>query len=62
VAAIFQAPASLVLNPEHYQRKLMTWGKIERPFLELQFGQHRIWGATATILHYLGSELGEIAI
>ncbi len=60
VAHIFQAPSSLVLNPLHYQRKMMTWQNIERHVLELHFEQHRIWGATATILHHLGSEMARI--
>jgi 8-oxo-dGTP pyrophosphatase MutT (NUDIX family) len=57
VAHIFQAPSSLLLNPLLYQRKMMTWQNIERHVLELHFEQYRIWGATATILHHLGSEL-----
>jgi len=60
VAHIFHAPSSLLLNPAQYQRKVMTWQNIERHVLELHFEQHRIWGATATILHHLGSELERI--
>jgi 8-oxo-dGTP pyrophosphatase MutT (NUDIX family) len=60
VAHIFQAPSSLLLNPSHYQRRMMIWQNLERHVLELHFEQHRIWGATATILHHLGAELASI--
>ncbi len=57
VANIFQVPISLVLNPTQFQRKLINWQDIERHVFELQFEEYRIWGATATILHHLGTEL-----
>ncbi len=59
VAAIFNAPSSLLLDPRSYQRKLMVWKEVQRQILELHFETYRIWGATASILHHLGSELAQ---
>ncbi|MDT8428360.1 MAG: CoA pyrophosphatase [Pseudomonadales bacterium] len=60
VADIFLAPAELVLNPGNFQRSLYRHAESEHQVLELYFNQHRIWGATATILHHLGKELGNL--
>lgn len=57
VEAVFHAPASLLLNPANYQRSTMIFRNREREILELQYGEYRIWGATAAILHGFGKAL-----
>lgn len=57
VAEIFYVPVSLLLNPHNYQINSMMFQGRQRRFMELQFGQYRIWGATAAILHYLAKQL-----
>jgi 8-oxo-dGTP pyrophosphatase MutT (NUDIX family) len=53
VAEIFQAPLSLLLNPDSYNSTSMTYDNQARKILELQFERFRIWGATAAILYHL---------
>ena len=53
VESIFLAPLSLVLDTQAYKRSIVTYRDIERTVLELQFGDYRIWGATAAILYHL---------
>ena len=57
VETVFHAPASLLLDPGRYRRYQMTWRDRPRDVLELQFGEFRIWGATAAILHGFGHAL-----
>ncbi len=57
VAAIFQPPASLVLDPGNYRKFSMTYRDRPREVLELYYREFRIWGATAAILHGLGEKL-----
>lgn len=57
VEAVFHAPASLLLNPVNYKRSTMIFRNQEREILELQYGEFRIWGATAAILHGFGKAL-----
>jgi 8-oxo-dGTP pyrophosphatase MutT (NUDIX family) len=57
VEAVFHAPASLLLDPDNYQRSTMVFRDREREILELQYGEYRIWGATAAILHGFGQAI-----
>lgn len=57
VAEIFHAPLSLVLDMDAYSSSLKTYDNIERKILELQYGDYRIWGATAAILYHLAKEV-----
>lgn len=59
VAEIFHAPLSLVLNMGAYSSSLKTYDNIQRKVLELQYGNYRIWGATAAILYHLAKEVAE---
>lgn len=61
VAAIFHAPASLVLNPDRYNKLSMVYRNRSREVLELYYQEYRIWGATASILHGLGKELNKLS-
>ncbi len=57
VAVIFRVPASLVLDPANYRQTAYRANGRRLRTLELHYGAYRIWGATATILHYLGRQL-----
>lgn len=57
VEAVFHAPASLLLDPASYTRSTMMFLGREREILEVQYGEYRIWGATAAILHGFGEAL-----
>lgn len=57
VEAVFHAPASLLLDPANYRRSGMTFRNRPREILELQYGDYRIWGATAAILHGFGKAI-----
>jgi 8-oxo-dGTP pyrophosphatase MutT (NUDIX family) len=59
VAEIFHAPLSLVLNTDAYSSSLMRYKNRQRKILELQFGDYRIWGATAAILYHLAKEVAD---
>ncbi|GAC1626138.1 MAG: hypothetical protein NVS9B10_13780 [Nevskia sp.] len=50
VAEAFEVPLDLVLAEDRFERKSLPRGGIDLPFYELQYGDYRIWGATAGIL------------
>jgi|Laugrespbdmm15sn_2_1035079.scaffolds.fasta_scaffold21288_1 8-oxo-dGTP pyrophosphatase MutT (NUDIX family) len=57
VAEIITCPLQTLLHPRHYQRDaLITDGK-KREFWVIQLNQHRVWGATASILRSLACRL-----
>ncbi len=53
VAETFELPLELVLDEHSFARKMFPSGGMNLPFYELHYGGHRIWGATAGILHNL---------
>jgi 8-oxo-dGTP pyrophosphatase MutT (NUDIX family) len=50
VAEIIELPLSYVLEAANYQVRRRSFGGIECELLDLPFGRHDIWGATAGIL------------
>lgn len=62
VDEIFLAPLSLLLDPDSYQENTWQYDNHPRRILEVQFGRHRIWGATAVILHYLAKEVSQAGV
>lgn len=50
VAEVFDVPLSVLLDPSYYARKTFERKGIRLPFYEVQYGDYRIWGATAGIL------------
>ncbi len=50
VAELIEVPLEFVLDPESFERKSFMQSGIKVPFYELNFGPHRIWGATAGML------------
>jgi 8-oxo-dGTP pyrophosphatase MutT (NUDIX family) len=50
VAEVFEVPLNLLLDPASYARKSFLRDSIQIPFFEVQYGEYRIWGATAGML------------
>jgi 8-oxo-dGTP pyrophosphatase MutT (NUDIX family) len=57
VAAVFELPLSVLLADHGFERKSFTRDGLTVPFFELNFGDYRIWGATAGILWELRGKL-----
>lgn len=57
VEQIFMAPTSLLLDSAAYKTITQTYKGREHQTMELYFGEYRIWGATAAILHHLASQI-----
>ena len=57
VAEVFEAPLSFVTDLANFERKAFSRGGLNVPFLELNFGRYRIWGATAGMLFNLANRL-----
>jgi 8-oxo-dGTP pyrophosphatase MutT (NUDIX family) len=53
VASSFVLPFAVLLDPVNERRGLRTIGDVEVPVRDLQYGEHRIWGATAGMLFAL---------
>lgn len=50
VAELIEVPLELLLSPQSYERKSFMRSGLKVPFYEVNFGSHRIWGATAGML------------
>ncbi|MSO74190.1 MAG: CoA pyrophosphatase [Alphaproteobacteria bacterium] len=50
VAEIFELPLDFVLEPDNYRKDSRLVNGVERRFNVLAYGEHYIWGATASIL------------
>lgn len=57
VAAWFEAPLGYLLDPANYRHKETEWQGRVRPYLEIEWDGHRIWGITAAILANLARRL-----
>ena len=58
VAEAFELPLDWITGDNRFLRKEMTRVGVTVPFLELNFGGHAIWGATAGILWNLREQFG----
>ncbi|WP_107939259.1 CoA pyrophosphatase [Stenotrophobium rhamnosiphilum] len=56
VAELIEVPLEMVLAPDSYERKFFMQSGLKVPFFELNFGSHRIWGATAGMLWNLSQK------
>jgi 8-oxo-dGTP pyrophosphatase MutT (NUDIX family) len=57
VAAVFEVPLGFVLDPaNHLEQRMMFQGQ-ERVYIEMMWGERRIWGATAAMLVNLSARL-----
>jgi 8-oxo-dGTP pyrophosphatase MutT (NUDIX family) len=50
VAEIFEVPLAFLVDPASFERKVLSRDGLNVPFFELNYGDHRIWGATAGML------------
>ncbi|MEP3050529.1 MAG: CoA pyrophosphatase [Erythrobacter sp.] len=57
VEAWFEAPLSLLLARENWQRQEVFWQGAMRGYLELHFEGFRIWGVTAAIIANLSRRI-----
>lgn len=57
VAGWFEAPLSFVLDPANQAQKVGLFRGMERPYIEIMWQEHRIWGITAGILSNLSHRL-----
>lgn len=57
VAEIFEAPLDFLLEPANHIEQTVEWQGRDRHFFEIQWGQQRIWGATAAMIVNLGRRL-----
>lgn len=57
VAELIEVPLEFVLSPQSFERKAFSRDGLNVPFFELNFGPHRIWGATAGMLWNLSQKV-----
>lgn len=57
VAEIFEVPLGFVIDPASFERKVLSRDGLNVPFFELNYGDWRIWGATAGMLWNLSQKL-----
>ena len=57
VTGLFRVPLAHVLDPDNYRSGTFVREGFELPFVEVRWGEHRIWGATAGMLRNLCDKL-----
>ncbi len=57
VEAWFEAPLSLLLNPDSWDSNEVFWRGAMRHYLEMDYDGFRIWGVTAAILSNLSQRI-----
>ena len=57
VAAVFEVPLNYLFDTANHLEQSMMVGGIERRYLEIRWGERRIWGATAAMLANLSARL-----
>ncbi len=57
VSQWFEAPVSHVLDPANHAEKWVEWDGQMRPYFEIMWQEHRIWGVTAALLVNLSRRL-----
>ncbi len=57
VAAWFEAPVDFVFDAANHAPQSTFWKGAERRYLEIMWGEHRIWGVTAAIIANLSLRL-----
>jgi 8-oxo-dGTP pyrophosphatase MutT (NUDIX family) len=57
VSSWFEAPLRFILDEANHVHKLGEFRGFERPYLEIDWQGHRIWGVTAAIIHNLSRRL-----
>lgn len=57
VADWFEAPLSFLLEPANHIEQAVEWQGRERHYYEINYGNRRIWGATAAMIVNLGRRM-----
>jgi 8-oxo-dGTP pyrophosphatase MutT (NUDIX family) len=57
VSGWFEAPLRFILDSANHAQKIGEFRGHERPYLEIEWQGHRIWGVTAAIIHNLSLRL-----
>jgi 8-oxo-dGTP pyrophosphatase MutT (NUDIX family) len=57
VSGWFEAPLRFILDEANHVQKIGEFRGRERPYLEIDWQGHRIWGVTASIIHNLSRRL-----
>ncbi len=57
VAAWFEAPVSLLLDPDSWTERSATWKGRKRRYLDMDYEGFRIWGVTAAIIANLAKRV-----
>jgi 8-oxo-dGTP pyrophosphatase MutT (NUDIX family) len=57
VAAVFEAPLALLLDPAQWRSQHAIWRGANRHYLEMDYAGFRIWGVTAAILANLARRI-----
>jgi 8-oxo-dGTP pyrophosphatase MutT (NUDIX family) len=57
VSGWFEAPLRFILDEANHVQKVGEFRGRERPYLEIDWQGHRIWGVTASIIHNLSRRL-----
>jgi 8-oxo-dGTP pyrophosphatase MutT (NUDIX family) len=57
VSSWFEAPLRFILDEANHVQKLGEFRGFERPYIEIDWQGHRIWGVTAAIIHNLSRRL-----
>jgi 8-oxo-dGTP pyrophosphatase MutT (NUDIX family) len=57
VASWFEAPLGFLLDPANHQQKIGELNGRVRPYLEMEWRGHRIWGVTAAIIANLARRI-----
>jgi 8-oxo-dGTP pyrophosphatase MutT (NUDIX family) len=57
VAAVFEAPLAYLLDPDNHRIREAEWRGRLRTYYEIQWGERRIWGATAAMIVNLSRRL-----
>lgn len=57
VSGWFEAPLRYILDSANHVQKVGEFRGHERPYLEIEWQGHRIWGVTAAIIHNLSLRL-----
>lgn len=59
VAEVFEVPLTFFLEPTNLKRYVMDYRGHRREMVEFDYDGHRIWGATAAMLHNLLERMGQ---
>lgn len=57
VAAVFEVPLSFLLDSANHGTQTVMFEGAERTYIEIMWGERRIWGATAAMLANLSARL-----